>query len=140
MESTATNTPNLDQSNSSDPPFPDNVPQAPLLRLSLAKLQARDDEEVKRFTSACEDLGFFYLDLRGPGDAILEQSSKLFDVGKELFDLPLDEKKKHNFQHLMSYLGYKHMGASVADKNGNLDRNEFYNVSYSQPAPVIHLM
>ncbi|OAQ65285.2 1-aminocyclopropane-1-carboxylate oxidase [Pochonia chlamydosporia 170] len=112
----------------SGPPFPDDVPTAPLLRLSLAKLQAKDPEEIKRFTSACEDLGFFYLDLRGPGDKILQQSSDLFDVGKELFDLPLEEKKKYNFEHLKSYLGYKHMGASVADKHGNLDRNEFYNV------------
>lgn len=114
---------------SGPPPFPDDVPTAPLLRLSLVKLQAKDPEETKRFTSACEDLGFFYLDLRGPGDKILQQASDLFDVGKELFDLPLEEKKKYNFEHLKSYLGYKHMGASVADKHGNLDRNEFYNVS-----------
>ncbi|KAK2616968.1 hypothetical protein QQS21_000057 [Conoideocrella luteorostrata] len=110
------------------PPFPDNVPTAPLLRLSLGKLMNREADEVSQFTRACEDLGFFYLDLRGPGDAILEQSGKLFDVGNELFDLPLQEKKKYNFEKFNSYLGYKHMGANIADKDGNLDRNEFYNV------------
>lgn len=110
------------------PPFPDDVPTAPLLRLSFAKLLNRDSDEISRFTRACEDLGFFYLDLQGPGDSILEQSSQLFDVGAELFDLPLEEKKRYNFEHLKTYFGYKTMGATVVDGKGNLDRNEFYNV------------
>ena len=46
------------------PPFPDTVPTAPLLRISLAKLLNHDAEEEGRFWSACCDLGFFYLDLR----------------------------------------------------------------------------
>ncbi|KJK84809.1 hypothetical protein H633G_11402, partial [Metarhizium anisopliae BRIP 53284] len=57
------------------PPFPDDVPTAPLLRLSLAKLRAREPDEVRRFTAACEALGFFYLDLGG--DAVLQQADAL---------------------------------------------------------------
>lgn len=111
-----------------EPGFPNNVPTAPLLQLSMSKLIANDLGEVRRFVDACKDLGFFYLDLRGPGDEILSQSSQLFDVGAELFDLPLDEKLKYNFSSQNSYFGYKHLGAAVADKQGRLDRNEFYNV------------
>ncbi|KIW63865.1 hypothetical protein PV04_08837 [Phialophora macrospora] len=111
------------------PPFPDNVPTAPLLRLSLAKLLDRDPEELNRFVRACEDLGFFYLDLSGPGDSILADADQLFEVGEKLFDLPLEEKKQYDFQQKKSYFGYKGFGANVVDKDGNLDRNEFYNVS-----------
>jgi len=47
------------------PPFPDNVPVAPLLRISLHKLLTGEQEEVDRLWKACCELGFFYLDLRG---------------------------------------------------------------------------
>ncbi|KAJ9613102.1 hypothetical protein H2200_003043 [Cladophialophora chaetospira] len=127
------------------PLFPDDVPTAPLLRLSFAKILARDNEEVTRFVRACEDLGFFYLDLTGPGDSLLDDADQLFRVGEELFDLPLEEKKKYDFQHKKSYFGYKGFGANVVDKDGNTDRNEFYNVSKddifglmdSLPAPQV---
>ncbi|ETI20914.1 hypothetical protein G647_07257 [Cladophialophora carrionii CBS 160.54] len=111
------------------PRFPDDVPTAPLLRLSLAKLLDQDPEEVNRFVRACEDLGFFYLDLSGPGDSILADADELFRVGEKLFDLPQEEKKQYDFQQKKSYFGYKGYGANVVDKDGNLDRNEFYNVS-----------
>lgn len=111
------------------PAFPTDVPTAPLLRLSLAKLLARDTEEVERCVRACEDIGFFYLDLRGAGDDILRDADELFKVNADLFDLPLEEKTKYDFMHKNSYFGYKGMGANVTDRKGNLDRNEFYNVS-----------
>lgn len=113
----------------SQPPFPDDVLTAPLLRLSLAKLKAHDTDEIQRFIRACEDIGFFYLDLTGPGDEIIGHANQLFGVGKSLFELPLDEKMKYNFQDQKTYFGYKHMGAAIADTNGNLDKNEFYNAS-----------
>lgn len=127
------------------PAFPHDVPTAPLLKLSLAKLQQHDVEEVSRFIRACEDIGFFYLDLRGVGDEILANADKLFDVGVELFNLPLEEKQQYDFMHKNSYFGYKGMGANVVDKTGALDRNEFYNVSKDDimgisdkwPAPAV---
>ena len=60
---------------------------------------------------------------------MLDDANQLFDVGKELFQLPVEEKKKYDFMHENVYFGYKGMGAIVVDKHGNLDRNEFYNVS-----------
>ena len=47
------------------PPFPEDVPMAPLLRISLSKLTQGDQEEVDKLWQACCELGFFYLDLRG---------------------------------------------------------------------------
>ncbi|KAK5947565.1 hypothetical protein PMZ80_001718 [Knufia obscura] len=130
---------------SSLPPFPDDVPTAPLLALSLAKLQNNDPEEINRLIRACEDLGFFYLDLQGPGDGILDDADKLFKVGEELYDLPLEEKQKYDFMHKNSYFGYKGFGANVVDKTGRTDRNEFYNISKDDilnlsdplPAPTV---
>lgn len=59
-------------SNYSDlPPFPADVPTAPLLRLSLQKLIDKDALESTRLWKACTELGFFYLDLRGAKGAAL---------------------------------------------------------------------
>jgi hypothetical protein len=115
------------------PPFPTDVPTAPLLRLSLASLLARDSDEVARFNRACEELGFFYLDLTGceQGKTLLAQADSMFGIGEELFKLPVEEKKKYDFSMQKSYFGYKGMGTNVIDRKGNLDRNEFYNVSTS---------
>ncbi|OJD10578.1 hypothetical protein ACJ73_09751 [Blastomyces percursus] len=109
------------------PPFADDVPCAPLLRLSLEKLLSEDEAEVQRFYSACKDLGFFYLDLRGT--AILADADQLFGIGEQLFELDIDEKRRYDFSKQNSYFGYKETGAAVVDREGNPDRNEFYNVS-----------
>ncbi|KAL2862348.1 putative oxidoreductase, 2OG-Fe(II) oxygenase family [Aspergillus lucknowensis] len=126
------------------PPFPEDVPTAPLLRLSLKKLAERDAAETQRLSRACEDLGFFYLDLQDSGSAtrILDNADELFKIGAELFELPLAEKQQYDFSSQKSYFGYKAQGAAVVDRQGNLDRNEFYNVSkddimgISEPLPA----
>ncbi|GAB7341311.1 hypothetical protein MBLNU457_7581t1 [Dothideomycetes sp. NU457] len=51
------------------PPFPSDVPTAPLLRISLSKLLKGDETEVDRLWKASCELGFFYLDLRSSDDA-----------------------------------------------------------------------
>lgn len=112
------------------PPFPDNVPTAPLLRLSLKSLLDGDEAEGKRFFDACKDIGFFYMDMRGTevGDSLLNDADRLFEVGEQFFELPVEEKTKYDFSAQKSYYGYKGFGANVVDKDGNTDRNEFYNV------------
>lgn len=113
------------------PPFPDDVPTAPLLRLSLGKLLAGDAVEIERLYKASVDIGFFYLNLQDceHGRSLLGDADDLFQVGERLFELPLEEKQKYDFSSKNSYFGYKRQGAALIDKSGNLDRNEFYNVS-----------
>ena len=123
----------------SAPLFPDNVPTAPLLRLSLHKLLQREDAEVERFNRACEDLGFFYLDLDGDGDSLLRDANQLFGVAEALCDLSLEEKQKYDFSSKNSYFGYKGQGAAVIDRHGNLDRNEFYNVIHWETSSILWL-
>jgi hypothetical protein len=112
------------------PPFPDDVPTAPLLRLSSGRLLAGDPTEYERLFQASTDIGFFYLDLSDSeqGTSLLGDADNLFKVGERLFELSLEEKKKYDFSAQKSYFGYKAQGVAVVDKQGNLDRNEFYNV------------
>ena len=113
------------------PPFPDDVPTAPLLRVSLKKLLGGDEKEDEKLWRACCDLGFFYLDLRDNtgGDELLASADQLFRLGSEVFDLPVEEKLKYDLMSEGSYFGYKGYGAGVIDKKGTQDRNEFWNVS-----------
>lgn len=121
------------------PPFPNNVPTAPLLRISLEKLLKQDPEEQERCWKACCGLGFFYLDLRSSteghetinGQGLLEDVDRLFEVMKEFYDLDVQEKAKYDFADQGSYFGYKGYGQGIIDKQGTRDRNEFYNVFLS---------
>jgi hypothetical protein len=99
------------------PSFPDNVPTAPLLRISLSKLLARDEDEEQRLWRAACELGFFYLDLRKSsesnsvqgtvdGDAMLEEVEGLFDLGRGVLGLDEGEKKKFDYAATGSYFGY----------------------------------
>ncbi len=89
------------------PPFPPDIPTAPLLQLSIKKLQHGDSEESNRLFEACKDLGFFHLDLRGSaeGEMNLKAADELFGVGKELFDLDLEEKSKYKLLNSTSWVG-----------------------------------
>lgn len=113
------------------PPFPDDIPTMPLDRLSLAKLLQHDSEEYQKFCRACEDIGFFYLDLRDQelGDSILSDADELFKISAQLFALDVQEKSKYDHSKKRSYYGYKPLGAGQVDEKGNLDSVEFYNVS-----------
>jgi isopenicillin N synthase-like dioxygenase len=172
------------------PPFPNDVPIAPLLRISLSKLVAGDQGEIHRLWEACSQLGFFYLDLRDSqtnqanhlkspeeneltenvwddldrvdsvkgdlqdtdsktgrtvqlcntsthGKQLLQDAQDLFQVGKGVFDLPVEEKIKYDLKDQGSYFGYKGYGQGVIDAKGTKDRNEFYNVKL--PRSTKHL-
>jgi isopenicillin N synthase-like dioxygenase len=163
------------------PPFPEDVPTAPLLRISLSKLTRGEREEIDKLWEACCELGFFYLDLRdGPtrsnnipkpssvnylvekdledlgradspikddqfdaqtkvenlgkfdididGERLLQNAEDLFKIGKNVFDLPVEEKVKYDLKDQGSYYGYKGYGQGIIDSQGTRDRNEFYNV------------
>ncbi|EFQ85140.1 hypothetical protein PTT_19960 [Pyrenophora teres f. teres 0-1] len=130
------------------PSFPDNVPTAPLLRISLQKLLQHDEEEQNRCWKACCELGFFYLDVRNAatpprsitgdeneseqaidGDALLQDVDTLFSVMKDFYNLDVQEKTKYDFKAQGTYFGYKGYGEGIVDAKGTKDRNEFYNIS-----------
>jgi hypothetical protein len=112
------------------PPFPDDIPTAPLHRLSLSALRKTDTESEALF-AASKNLGFFYLDLRDDdlGNALIQESDQVFGIGPDIFDLGRDKLAEYDHAAKGSIMGYKGYGAQVADEKGNLDRNEFFNVS-----------
>lgn len=117
------------------PPFPTDLPTAPLLRINLSDLAAGDAAAEAALWNTCCKLGFFYLDLRGPPSAsspsssLLSHASSLFALAPPLFSLPLAEKQRHDRSAQGSYHGYKGLGQGVIDKAGTRDRNEFWNVA-----------
>jgi isopenicillin N synthase-like dioxygenase len=118
------------------PPFPKDVPIAPLLRISLKKLLAHDSTEEDNLFRACRELGFFYLDVGSAADdetidgkLLLKDVDSLFDLSEGIFKLPTKEKQSYDFNDKHSYFGYKGVGDGIIDKEGNPDRNEFWNVS-----------
>lgn len=137
------------------PPFPTDIPTAPLLRISLQKLLDQDASEIEKVWRASQELGFFYLDLRDAvstsdssinGTALQQDIDALFSLGEQLFALPVEEKQKYDFADQGSYYGYKGLGAGIVDAQGTRDRNEFYNVSkddmlgISPPLPAPELL
>jgi isopenicillin N synthase-like dioxygenase len=88
------------------PPFPDDVPTAPLLRLSYQKIAAADEREIDRLFAASKDTGFFYLDLSGSADCqpLLENVNGLFDLADPLFNTSLEDKSKHLINYNTSRL------------------------------------
>ncbi|KAL9138083.1 MAG: hypothetical protein Q9175_000693 [Cornicularia normoerica] len=125
------------ESFASTPPFPDDVPTAPLVRISLEKLLNNDHDETTQFFTAYKDMGFFHLDLRGTlqGQCIVNDADKLFDVGKQLYDLFLEEKQRYDFSAHKSYSGYKGYGTSVFDKNGTLESQRITTYPKTTSAP-----
>lgn len=114
------------------PPFPTNLPTAPLLTISLSSLLSNSPSESLKFFQACKDLGFFYLDLRDDelGRALLDEAEELFGLSKGLFELGREVLDKFDYSGVGSYIGYKGFGKGVVDRKGTSDRNEFFNVSF----------
>jgi isopenicillin N synthase-like dioxygenase len=124
------------RANSAFPPFPDDIPTAPLVTISLRKLvESTSAEEHECLFSAAKSLGFFYLDLRGTleGENLLQQADDMFDLMNEFFSLPVEEKAKYDFAAKKSYFGYKGIGKEVVDGKGTKDKNEIYNVTKYRP-------
>ncbi|KAM3071026.1 hypothetical protein ACMFMG_009932 [Clarireedia jacksonii] len=110
------------------PPFPDNIPTAPLHRLSLSALRNTVVESEALFV-ASKNLGFFYLDLRNDdlGNALIQESAQVFGIGPNIFDLGREKLAKYDNGAKGSIMGYKGYGTQIVDEKGNLDRNESFN-------------
>lgn len=115
------------------PPFPSNISTAPLVSISLSKLQSNDAHESAAFFSACKDLGFFYLDTRGSplGDQLVEEAEQLLQVQKEFFARPNAEKEEFAREKIDKFFGYRFGETKIRGEDGEVRRNETYNVSLS---------
>ncbi|KAK0672855.1 hypothetical protein QBC41DRAFT_378615 [Cercophora samala] len=113
------------------PPFPTDLPLAPLTIISHEKLLSHDPTESSKLLSACKNQGFFHLDLRTTpqGASLLAQSSQLYNLAQVLFDLPLEIKQQYTLQKGVSLFGYKPAGTIKAtDPTRRPDATEFFNI------------
>lgn len=82
------------------PPFPVDsaFPTIDLETISLKKIQDGDASEQTRMFEACQDWGFFYLELAGApeGDTIHSKADDVARVAEQIFQLPVEEKLKYS--------------------------------------------
>ncbi|KAK8042247.1 oxidoreductase [Apiospora rasikravindrae] len=111
------------------PPFPDDVPVIPLNTISLAALHSGDKTTARDVLTACRELGFFLLDLRGDvlGKTMMEEVDQLFGVGKDILNLPEDTKQRYLHDIPKSFLGFKPRGQAKIETN-EPDRFEWFNL------------
>lgn len=97
------------------PSFPDYIPTASMSTISLASLNSEDDAAAKSLLAACQELGFFLLDLNGDklGEGLIEDIDQLFSIGKDIMDLPLAVKEQYPHDPPRSFLGYAHLVSSI---------------------------
>ena len=76
--------------------------------ISLKKLNAGDASTTRNILHACQQLGFFLLDLHGDeiGEIVVDEVDDLFRAGEDIMNLP--DEVKERFQHNVpkSFLGY----------------------------------
>ncbi|KAK5683915.1 hypothetical protein LTS10_003778 [Elasticomyces elasticus] len=105
------------------PPFPSDIPTAPLVSVSLAKLEASDGKESQAFFDACKSLGFFYLDTSDSplGNELVSEAEQLHELQKEFFTLAHEKKENYARERVDPFFGYRH--GMMSDGQ----RNETYN-------------
>ncbi|KZP01057.1 Clavaminate synthase-like protein [Calocera viscosa TUFC12733] len=116
-------------SHSTLPPFPDDIVTAPLVSVSLAKLEADDKAEEDAFFEASKKLGFVYLDMTGStrGERIVDGAEKLHKIQQEFFKLPNEVKEKYGTS-MDRFYAYHYSVHVTRDPNGQPLRNEHYNM------------
>lgn len=110
------------------PPFATDINTAPLVSLSLAKLQSHDPQESTAFFKACKTLGFFYLDCSSSalGESLVEEAEQLLRVQKEFFARPEGEREEFAREKIDAFFGYRYGVVKAGEGEGR--RNETYNV------------
>ncbi|KAF2418007.1 Clavaminate synthase-like protein [Tothia fuscella] len=114
------------------PPFPENLPLAPIARISSFKLFSNDASTAAAVLEACQTYGFFYLDLTDSpsGQALVEESEELLKLSKRAFEFPKEEMMKYHLEKGVSMFGYKAAGTvKKTDKELRPDTTEFWNIS-----------
>lgn len=115
------------------PPFSETVKTAPLVSISLAKLEAGDAAESNSFFEAAQNLGFFYMKMEGSalGGKLVSEAEQLFQLQKTFFKRPNEEKETYAREKIDPFFGYRHGELKSKNEDGTPMRNETYNVSHS---------
>lgn len=114
------------------PPFAQGLRTAPLVSISLAKLESASPVESETFFDACKNLGFFYLDMNASqlGERMVSEAEELNVLQKEFFELSNAVKEEYGREKLHQFYAYRY--EEFAERDVNM-RNESYNVSHLRP-------
>ena len=113
------------------PPFAEGIQTAPLVSISLNKLESKDHAESLAFFKAAKELGFFYLDMNQSslGERIVSEAEKLNEIQKVFFQLPNEVKDQYGRDKVDPFFAYRFAALQVRDaESGSAKRNESYNV------------
>ncbi|OGM44899.1 hypothetical protein ABOM_006123 [Aspergillus bombycis] len=112
------------------PQFPNTLPVAKLLKISLSSLISGDPDAANDVLTACRTSGFFHLDLSNSplGEAMIPLIDSIFPIIQQTMQLPLEEKMKYTQDAPRSFLGYKALGV-MKTESGAPDRCEFWTIS-----------
>ncbi|KAE8380750.1 oxidoreductase [Aspergillus bertholletiae] len=111
------------------PPFPSDLPVVALTKVSLSALERNCLAETQKLLSACQEWGFFLLDLKGS-----DQGAAMLQYAEEMFDLTADlSEMDHNIlnrYHVKSpdFTRYKSIGTTQTEP-GKFDHIYVYSVA-----------
>ncbi|RFU27497.1 hypothetical protein B7463_g8847, partial [Scytalidium lignicola] len=129
------------------PPFAEGVTTAPLVSISLVKLEAGDAAESQAFFKASKELGFFYLNMEGSalGEKIVSEAEQLHLIQQGFSNLPNEEKDQFAREKLDPFFGYRLLheetdndGVTRRDENYNMRKDDF--VGNCKPLPCHNLI
>ena len=109
------------------PPFPDDIPVAPIARISLTKLLPSDPAESAAVLDASRIAGFFYLDMRNDksgesliteseslvteSESLVTESESLVSLASAAFKASLATKEEYALVKGVTLFGYKEAGS-----------------------------
>ncbi|KAL4733146.1 hypothetical protein BDV11DRAFT_214313 [Aspergillus similis] len=107
---------------------PQDVPVAHLRTVQLSDLLQGDDAEAQKLFEACKMDGFFYLNIKNIDEHVLEVIDGMFELDKELYDLPDEEKMLYDVDKISDFKlnGYKPVGRNFGGLAGKKDGFETY--------------
>ena len=111
------------------PPFPEGLETAPLVSISLARLESKDDAESNTLFKASRNLGFFYLDLNDSnlGRLIITGAEQLKDIQQTFYSRPQSEKTRYAREKIDPFFGYRRVELPTVNSEKTPALVETYN-------------
>ncbi|KAB8225744.1 oxidoreductase [Aspergillus novoparasiticus] len=111
------------------PPFPSGLPLVALTKVSLSALESNCAAEAQKLLSACQEWGFFLLDLEGSdeGTAMLQCAEDMFDLTADLS--AMDYETLNRYHHKPpDFTRYKRIGTTKTEP-GKFDHIHVYSIA-----------
>lgn len=102
----------------------------PILDLSLADDPAAKPAFLGDLRHAIIDVGFLYIKNFGLAEEFLD---RVCDVGKQFFELPMEEKLRIEMKNAPHFLGYSRLGNEITARN--VDFREQVDIGTELPTP-----